>query len=128
MGAADCGRRVGGLAAGLTLLCVGVAAAQGPKAKDDDDDLPTVIVRPNEDPFAKSDRKLHDIIKGLPGADDQVAAKKSVTQRVGEWYRANEDPNTMSADSKRTILEALGREPALAPDPDPPQPDFTPSR
>lgn len=107
------------IAAGLALVCVAPAEAwaqdQPPAAVSDD--IPTVIVRPDrDDPLSESDRKLKALMKSLPGADDAVVAKKGVGERVGQWYDAHRDPNQMSAESRRQMLQHMGREPDVVPD------------
>lgn len=103
--AAGCGR-CGAMA---LLLLVGAAPAQVPSPSVDADaeaEVPTVVVTP-DDPLEASDRKLAKLIRGLPGADDPVEAKRSFGEKVGDWYRANRDPNELPPDTQRTLQQTL---------------------
>jgi hypothetical protein len=101
----------------LWLPLAGAAFAQEPSpsasAADDtrdDDDVPTVVVTP-DDPLVESDRKLSALIKGLPGADHPVAAKKSLGEKVGDWYDAHRSPNDLDADQQRMIQRSVNGDP-----------------
>lgn len=103
------------IAAMLMLIAATGAIAQSTPVPDDavgsDADVPTVVVVPDDDPLSRSDRKLAALIKGLPGADHPVAAKKSLGEKVGDWYDAHRSPNDLDADQQRMIRRGVNGAP-----------------
>lgn len=103
------------LAAGLLLLLASgsawsqqQAAAAPPAKPAAGNDIPTVIVRPErDDALSKGDRKLAEVIKGLPGADDPVAAKRSRSERIGEYYEAHRDPNSLPLGTQQMLQKTI---------------------
>lgn len=109
------GRRVR-ISALLSLIATTGAYAQaapspGDAVTDDNDDVPTVVVRPDDDPLSQSDRKLAALIKGLPGADHPVAAKKSIGEKIGDYYDAHRSPNDLSPDSQQRLVREVNGDP-----------------
>ncbi|WP_157622725.1 hypothetical protein [Solimonas soli] len=92
-------------AAGDGLLGKALSAAQSAAPAAPDEDVETVVVRP--DAFAESDRKLQKVSKGLPGADDAAAVKRDMVDNVKDYFARREDPNALDDDTKKTLLKSF---------------------
>lgn len=114
-------KRIAGSGVLLTVLIpLSSVAAQAPSTAQArvqpspdqaDEQVPTVIVTPDNDVFSQSDRKLAKLLKSLPGADDAVAAKKSMGEKIGDYYDAHRSPNDLSADSQKRLSREMNGDP-----------------
>lgn len=78
------------------------ADTEAPKTADGDK-LDTVIVE-GKKYFLESDRQMEKVINKLPGADDPVAVKKTLGQKVMKHFDDRRDPNALKPDDQQALL------------------------
>lgn len=88
-----------------------VPASEPSVADQADAPVPTIVVTP-DDAFGESDRKLARLLKSLPGADDAAPVKKSIGEKIGDYYAAHRDPNDLDEDSQQRLSRELNGDPA----------------
>ncbi|NGY03522.1 hypothetical protein [Solimonas terrae] len=98
-------------------LASGATPAPAPQTSDPasppdqaDAPVPTVIVTP-DDVFGESDHKLAKLLKSLPGADNAVPVRKSVGEKIGDYYDTHRSPNDLSADSQQRLSREVNGDP-----------------